>query len=136
MVAFRNLFVLALVTIAVSSAFADEAAEHASTAAPGHSGKHHPKDVKKRAASGGLSHEKYQAVLKVYTEEGPLDEKNKKADEVAKDFSESEKKVVEAIKKFFGKRAEAVSFWVSLVTVIGMYSFEYDTVKEIQKVVF
>uniref|UniRef100_A0A914Z1Y4 Uncharacterized protein n=1 Tax=Panagrolaimus superbus TaxID=310955 RepID=A0A914Z1Y4_9BILA len=31
------------------------------------------------------------------------------ADEVAKDFSESEKKVVDAIKKFFGKRAEAIA---------------------------
>uniref|UniRef100_A0AC34G4X2 Uncharacterized protein n=1 Tax=Panagrolaimus sp. ES5 TaxID=591445 RepID=A0AC34G4X2_9BILA len=96
MAAFRNLFILAFI---VSAIVAEE-----------FSATNHPKSLTKRSSnSASLSNEKYQSILKVYTEEGPLEEKNKKADEVANNFSESEKKVVDAIKKFFGKRAEAIA---------------------------
>uniref|UniRef100_A0AC35FT64 DUF148 domain-containing protein n=1 Tax=Panagrolaimus sp. PS1159 TaxID=55785 RepID=A0AC35FT64_9BILA len=95
MSSFKNFILIAfLSTFAISQISAD-----------------HPKNIVKRSNNNGpsLSNEKYQSVLKVYTEEGPLEEKNRKADEVAKNFSDSEKKVVDAIKKFFGKRAEAIA---------------------------
>uniref|UniRef100_A0A914PIB1 Uncharacterized protein n=1 Tax=Panagrolaimus davidi TaxID=227884 RepID=A0A914PIB1_9BILA len=95
MSSFKNFILIAVIaTFAISQISAD-----------------HPKNIVKRSNNNGasLSNDKYQSVLKIYTEEGPLEEKNRKADEVARNFSDSEKKVVDAIKKFFGRRAEAIA---------------------------
>ena len=97
----KIIFLFGLLTVFSVTVFADSGATLI----------RHPRHLEKRASSSSLPKDKYDAILSIYSAPGDIADKDKKADEVSKNYSSTEKQIVERIKNFFHRRADIVSLF-------------------------